>query len=165
MKLRWALAAMAVLAAAVLGGTGVQLHRRARVAALTPAVESAMRQLTERTGEKGDRDLLVVLGLLLTASEDDVDELAALSGELPEDLRQALLSNLTVISLMDPVTAMPDPTAHRQMIKNLIERLDATTQKVRGTAFGACSPEASVCSWFPRPTSTRCWAPVTRFIP
>lgn len=81
--------------------------------------------VTERTGEKGDRDLLVVMGLLLTAEADDVDELVTEVGRLSAELRQAVLSNLTVLSLMSPHADMPDPTRHRLLISEILSRLDA----------------------------------------
>jgi hypothetical protein len=58
--------------------------------------------LTDRTGEKGDRDLLVVLALLLTASPDDLAALEAGYRRLGPELRHAARSNLTILSLMGP---------------------------------------------------------------
>lgn len=80
--------------------------------------------VTERTGEKGDRDLLVVLGLLLTAGAEDLDELATAASRLSKELRQAVLSNLTVLSLMSPHADMPDPTLHRRRVAEILSRLE-----------------------------------------
>jgi hypothetical protein len=96
-----------------------------RVPLPRPAGLMLEKLVTERSGEKGDRDLLVVLGLLLTTADSDRDELVAQSRELPAELRQAVLSNLTILSLMSPHAQMPDPTAHRRLIAELIERVEA----------------------------------------
>jgi hypothetical protein len=85
--------------------------------------------VTDRTGVKGDRDLLVVMGLLLTAEADDVDEFVTGVGRLSVELRQAVLSNLTVLSLMSPHAEMPDPTLHRQRISEILSRLDGTSDR------------------------------------
>jgi hypothetical protein len=100
-----------------------------RVPTPKPAGLMLEKLVTERSGIKGDRDLMVVLGLLITASSEDILELQAQAGALPADLQQAVLSNLTVMSLMEPVADMPDPTKHRELIHHLLqllERLGAT---------------------------------------
>jgi hypothetical protein len=79
---------------------------------------------TERSGEKGDRDLLVALGMLTVATPTDVAELEALYRTLPPELRHALRSNLTILSLMEPHAEMPDPTPHREQIATLLRRLE-----------------------------------------
>jgi|GEM_PF-955688 hypothetical protein len=81
--------------------------------------------VTERSGLKGDRDLLVALGLLLLAREEDIDEAVALFRTLPPELRFAICSNLTVLSLMDPVAGMPDPRPYRRLVAALLRRLEA----------------------------------------
>jgi hypothetical protein len=80
--------------------------------------------ITDRTGEKGDRDLLVVLGLLLTATEDDLDELKKLYAQAPDELRYGIRSNLTILSLLEPRAGMPNPELHRQRLATLLGRLD-----------------------------------------
>lgn len=80
--------------------------------------------LTDRSAEKGDRDRLVVLGLLLVARPGDEEELVALYRDLPPDLQYATRSNLGVLSLMGPIAGMPDPTVHRAVVARLLERLE-----------------------------------------
>jgi hypothetical protein len=87
--------------------------------------------ITDRSGEKGNRDLLVVLGLLLVADESDVGELMSSYQALPADLRYAARSNLTVLSLMEPIAGMPDPQPHRARIADLLRRLETGEQDDR----------------------------------
>lgn len=79
--------------------------------------------VTDRTGRKGDRDLLVVLGMLLVARDADLAELVDLHRTLPADMKDAVVSNLTVLSLMAGVPQMPDPARHREIVARLLERL------------------------------------------
>jgi hypothetical protein len=80
--------------------------------------------LTDRSGIKGDRDLLVVAGLLETSTPTDIDEVIAIHRRLPDELRHAAVSNLTVLSLMTPHPNMPDPTRHRLAIAALLTRVE-----------------------------------------
>lgn len=82
--------------------------------------------VTDRTGEKGDRDLLVVLGLLLLARPEDLDELATSYRRLSPELRHGARSHLTILSLMAPRPNMPDPEPERRRIADLLRRLEAT---------------------------------------
>jgi hypothetical protein len=82
------------------------------------------KMITDRTGEKGDRDLLVVLGLLLVAAPADLEELETIYTGLPPDLQYAVLSNLTVLSLLEPRAYMPDPRHHRHLVGDLLRRLE-----------------------------------------
>jgi hypothetical protein len=82
--------------------------------------------LTDRSGEKGDRDLLVVLGLALVSQPSDFDELDVGYRGLAPDLRYIVRSNLTLLSLLEPRKAMPDPTAHRNLVAELLARLERT---------------------------------------
>jgi hypothetical protein len=93
-----------------------------------PAVAGLLLEklVTDRSGEKGDRDLLVVLGLLLVASPDDLDELVQIYARLAPDLRFAIRSNLTMLSLLEPRPGMPDPRPERARIAALLERLEAS---------------------------------------
>jgi hypothetical protein len=79
---------------------------------------------TERSGDKGDRDLLVALGLLLVASPADGDDLVSGFRRLPEDLRHTVLSNVATLSLLDARDGMPDPAPHRGMVAELRRRLE-----------------------------------------
>lgn len=98
------------------GGTVVSLPR--------PAGLLLEKLVTDRTGEKGERDLLVALGVLLTSAAADLDEVEALFRRLPGDLRHAVRSNLTVLSLLAPRTGMPDPHPHRTEVAALLRRLE-----------------------------------------
>jgi len=80
--------------------------------------------VTDRTGEKGDRDLLVVLGLLMTASPGDLLELDTTYRSLGPELRHAARSNLTILSLMAPRRGMPDPRSERARVADLLRRLE-----------------------------------------
>ena len=80
--------------------------------------------LTDRTGEKGERDLLVALGLLNTASPVDRDEFCALYQGLRPELRHVVRANVTLLSLMAPRAGMPDPRPHRGDVAALLRRLD-----------------------------------------
>jgi len=82
--------------------------------------------LTDRSGEKGDRDLLVALALLLLADAEDLGELESLYVGLAPDLRYSLRSGLSMLSLLEPRSHMPDPTPHRALIARLFARLEAT---------------------------------------
>lgn len=81
--------------------------------------------VTDRTGEKGDRDLLVALGLLMTASADDVSELVTTYRALAPELRYAVRSNLTILSLLTPRPGMPDPGPERARVVDLLRRLES----------------------------------------
>lgn len=81
--------------------------------------------VTDRTGEKGDRDLLVALGLLVTADATDLDELDRAYRGLRPELRHAVRSNLTLLSLVEPRTGMPDPRPQRASVAALLRRLES----------------------------------------
>lgn len=80
--------------------------------------------LTERSGLKGERDLLVALGLLQVSNQDELEDFVAIFAGLTSEQRGAVLSNLTVLSLMKPIPEMPDPAAGREEVAKLIERLE-----------------------------------------
>jgi len=80
--------------------------------------------VTDRTGEKGDRDLLVALAVLMTSSPDDLRELATTYRALPPELRYAARSNLTILSLLAPRPGMPDPRPERARVLDLLRRLE-----------------------------------------
>ncbi len=79
--------------------------------------------VTERSGVKGDRDLLVVLGLILVSSASDIAEVIQIYSALPHDRRHAIRSNLTLLSLLEPHANMPDPHVHRQRVNDLFAQL------------------------------------------
>lgn len=99
-----------------LAGTRVRVPR--------PAGLVLEKLVTDRTGAKGDRDLLVALGLLMTARPADLDELDALYGTLRPELRYVVRSNLTVLSLLEPASGMPDPRPQRAAVASLLGRLE-----------------------------------------
>ena len=82
--------------------------------------------LTDRSGEKGDRDLLVALALLLVSEESDLTEVEAQYRDLTPDLRYAVRSGLSTLSLLEPRLHMPDPTRHRLLVADLLSRLEGT---------------------------------------
>jgi hypothetical protein len=84
----------------------------------------AEKLLTDRTGEKGVRDLLVVAGLLAVAEASDLDDLVALTGTLSAEARHSIQSSLTVLSLMDGRPGMPDPRRTRVDVTRLLARIE-----------------------------------------
>lgn len=80
--------------------------------------------VTDRSAEKGDRDLLVALGLLSLAAGEDLLELERIYLGLSPENRHALRANLTVLSLLHPRAGMPDPRPHREMVAGLLRRLE-----------------------------------------
>jgi hypothetical protein len=80
--------------------------------------------LTERAGLKGQRDLLVALGLLLVAEEADLEEVVRIASSLPAAQRGALQSALVVLSLAQPLDGMPDPAGARDRVARLLDRLE-----------------------------------------
>ena len=81
--------------------------------------------LSERSGLKGERDLLVALGVLLVATEEDLREALELFSGLHAEHRATVVHNLTVLSLLPPMPGMPDPTAGRARVAALLRRLEA----------------------------------------
>jgi len=79
---------------------------------------------TERSGEKGDRDLLVALGLLLVAAPADLDEAEQRYRSLDPELRHTVRSNLATLALLPPRAEMPDPRPHRERVAALLDRLE-----------------------------------------
>jgi hypothetical protein len=89
-----------------------------------PAGLLAEKLLTDRSGEKGDRDLLVVMGLLLVAQSGDIDELELIYRSLSPDQRYMVRSNLSVLSLLEARNEMPDPVPHRARLAQLMARFE-----------------------------------------
>jgi hypothetical protein len=87
--------------------------------------------VTDRTGEKGERDLLVALGLIATTAPEGVDELVDAYGRLRPELRHAVRSNLTILSLLQPREGMPDPQPRRAEVAALLRRLEAAVPDQR----------------------------------
>lgn len=90
-----------------------------------PAGLALEKLVSDRTGEKGDRDLLVVAGLLATMAPADLDQLERECLGLPADLRHQVRSNLSILSLLDARPGMPDPRPHRPAVDGLLRRLEA----------------------------------------
>jgi hypothetical protein len=81
--------------------------------------------ITDRAGEKGERDLLVVSGLLASAGRDDLQGLELKYRRLRPELRHAARANLTILSLLEPRNGMPDPRSRRAEVAALLRRLEA----------------------------------------
>jgi len=84
--------------------------------------------LTDRSAEKGDRDLLVALGVLLVSEPRDLEELETQYRGLSAELRYAVRSGLSMLSLLEPRVQMPDPTPHRALVAGLMARLERLEQ-------------------------------------
>jgi hypothetical protein len=76
--------------------------------------------LTDRTGEKGARDLLVVAGLMRVARPEDLQDVASVARALSGEARHAICSSLTVLSLMERLPGMPDPVPVRLAVHRLL---------------------------------------------
>ncbi len=96
-----------------------------RLALPRPAGLLLEKLVTDRTGEKGERDLLVALGVLSATGPGDLDELEAEYRRLRPELRHAVRSNLTILSLLAPRSGMPNPRPHRAEVAALLRRLEA----------------------------------------
>jgi hypothetical protein len=106
-------------------GAGIEVEGT-RVPLPRPAGLFLEKLITDRTGEKGDRDLLVALGLLAIAAPADLEELVAGYRRLRPELRHAVRSNLTILSLLEPRNGMPDPRPRRADVAGLLDRLEKT---------------------------------------
>ena len=84
--------------------------------------------VTDRTGEKGARDLLVVAGLLAAAGPADLDEMVARVGSLPAESQHTVRSGLTLLSLIEPREGMPDPSPFRAQVARLLARIEGSTR-------------------------------------
>lgn len=104
-------------------GTELEIEG-ARVPLPRPAGLLLEKLITDRTGEKGERDLLVVLGLLEAAALPDLEELDQAYRRLRPELRHAVRSNLTILSLLGPRDGMPDPRSRRAAVAGLLRRLE-----------------------------------------
>jgi hypothetical protein len=102
-----------------------------RLALPRPAGLLLEKLVTDRTGEKGERDLLVALGVLATSSPADLDELEDLYRRLRPELRHAVRSSLTILSLLAPRSGMPDPRPRRAEVATLLRRLEAADPEAR----------------------------------
>jgi hypothetical protein len=80
--------------------------------------------LTERSGVKGDRDLLVALALIVSPAAYSEAKARAALAKLPPDELAIITGNLTVLSLMEGQPEMPDPTHFRRAVLRLIELVE-----------------------------------------
>ncbi len=80
--------------------------------------------LTDRPAEKGARDLLVVAGLLATASGATLDGAASVAAGLSAEARHAICSSLATLSLMDARPGMPDPVPVRHHVQRLLKAIE-----------------------------------------
>jgi hypothetical protein len=88
-----------------------------------PAGLALEKLVSDRTGEKGDRDLLVVAGLLASMTPADFEQLERGYLGLPIELRHQVQSNLSILSLLDARPGMPDPRPQRLAVDALLRRL------------------------------------------
>jgi len=79
--------------------------------------------VTDRSGEKGDRDLLVCAGLIEVSAPADLDELIETARDLSKDIRHAVRANLSILSLLPKMAGMPDPERCRKQIAILMSRM------------------------------------------
>ncbi len=96
-----------------------------RVRLPRPAGVLLEKLITDRTGEKGERDLLVALGLLTVADPADLADLERAYGRLRPELQHTVRSSLTILSLLAPRAGMPDPRPRREDVAALLRRLEA----------------------------------------
>lgn len=111
-------------------GTEIEVEGT-RVTLPRPAGLLLEKLVTDRTGEKGERDLLVALGILAHSTPGDLDELEALYQRLRPELRHAVRSNLTILSLLAPRAGMPDPRPRRAEVAALLRRLTEVDPEAR----------------------------------
>lgn len=90
-----------------------------------PAGLALEKLVSDRTGEKGDRDLLVVAGLFTAMTAADFDQLERVYLGLPIELRHQVQSNLSILSLLDARPGMPDPRPQRAAVDALLRRLES----------------------------------------
>lgn len=95
-----------------------------RVPLPQPAGLALEKLISDRTGEKGDRDLLVVAALLAAMTPADLDQLERAYLDLPVELRHQVRSNLAILSLLDARPGMPDPRPQRAAVDALLRRLE-----------------------------------------
>lgn len=88
-----------------------------------PAGLALEKLVSDRTGEKGDRDLLLVAGLLIRMEPGEFDQLERSYRGLSDELRHQVLSNLSMLSLLDARPGMPDPRPQRATVDALLQRL------------------------------------------
>ncbi len=80
---------------------------------------------TTPSGRICKRDLLVALGLLIQRKEPDLIEVTEIFLQLPVDARTILLCSLAILSLLQPLPDMTDPTRGRGAVETLLTRLQA----------------------------------------
>lgn len=88
-----------------------------------PAGLALEKLVSDRTGEKGDRDLLVVAGLLAHMKPAELDQLERSYRTLSIELRHQVRSNLSILSLLGARPGMPDPRPWRATIDALLHSL------------------------------------------
>ena len=83
--------------------------------------------LTDRSGVKGDRDLLVAMGLLQLARPASLDGAIRSVRALRAEHRATVQGNLTLLSVLTPHANMPDPLAGRALVADLLRRIRAVS--------------------------------------
>ena len=69
-------------------------------------------------------EVLVALGRRMIAGPADLEDLDAAYSRLRPELRHAVRSNLTVLSLLEPRIGMPDPRPRRATVAAVLRRLE-----------------------------------------
>ncbi len=90
-----------------------------------PAGLALEKLVSDRTGEKGDRDLLVVAALFAAMPPAGFDQLERAYLDLSIELRHQVLSNLSILSLLEARSSMPDPRPQRPIVAGLLRRLES----------------------------------------
>jgi hypothetical protein len=80
--------------------------------------------LTERSGVKGERDLLVALALFARPGALDEAALRTRLGALGREQLELIRTNLALLSLMEPHAGMPDPVPHRELVRRLLRTVE-----------------------------------------
>jgi hypothetical protein len=65
----------------------------------------------------------------MTSTDDDIVELEQAYRTLRPELRHSILSNLTLLSLLEGRNGMPDPGPWRERVSALIRRLESAGGK------------------------------------
>lgn len=68
--------------------------------------------------------------MIATTGPGDLEELEAAYRRLRPELRHAVRSNLTILSLLAPRSGMPDPQPRRAEVAALLRRLEAGEPEV-----------------------------------
>lgn len=88
-----------------------------------PAGLALEKLISDRPGEKGDRDLLVVAGLFAQMKPAELEHLVRSYQMLSPELRHQVRSSLSILSLLGAQPGMPDPRPQRSLVDALLARM------------------------------------------